>query len=168
MLQILSRNKKGFIFLEVLIASALIGIVFITLLGMGFLALNISTSIKQTTRANFLMQEALEAMRSFRDGSDWAANGLGVVNTGSANPYYATLDTTVNPPAWKLLAGTETVGGFTRSLVFDKVSRNPSNQDIEAVYNSANNDPDSRKITVTVASGSTTYQVVEYLTNWNP
>lgn len=159
-------NNKGFTFLEVLIAVALVSVVFVVLLSIGVLSLNLSYAIKNTSGAEALLREELEALRSFRDGTTWATDGLGIFNTGSANPYYVALDTAFNPPKWKLQAGAETVSGFTRSLVFDKVSRNPANQNIESTYNPSNDDPNSRKITVSVVSSSITYQVVTYLTNW--
>lgn len=160
-------KQHGFIFLEILIAITLISIVFITLLGIGFSSVSLATNIQKATQADALIKEELEAVRSFRDGTIWATDGLGTFATGSASPYYLVLDTTPNPLKWKLNSGTETVGEFTRKLVFDKVSRDPSTQNIEAVYNPTNNDPDTRKVTVTVALGAKTYQVISYLTNWN-
>lgn len=160
-------KNSGFIFLEIIIAVALISIVFITLLGIGGIALNLATSVQKTAEADSLIKEELEAIRSFREGSAWATDGLAILATGSANPYYAAQDTTVNPPKWKFNTGTETVGSFTRKVVFDKVSRDTSTSNIEAVYNSAHDDPDTRKVTVTVTLGTKTYQVISYLTNWN-
>ena len=160
------NHSKGFIFLEILVAVALISIVFMVLLGMSFSALNISHSIQQKTKIDSLIKEELEATRSFRDGSTWAANGLGPVNFGAGNPYYLILDNSQNPPKWKLQSGTETVGIFTRNVVFDKVSRDPANNNIESAYNSAHDDPDTRKVTVSVVWSGKTSQVVTYLTNW--
>lgn len=162
----MNTKENGFIFLEILIASALISIVFITLLSVGALALNTSRSIKEATQVDSLIKEELEAMRSFRDGTTWDTDGLGTVSVSDANPYYLFLDNSSNPPKWSLSSGTETVGNFTRKVVFGKVSRNFSTQNIEPIYNPANDDHNTIKITVTVMSGSKTYQVVTYLTNW--
>ncbi|MDO8529900.1 MAG: type II secretion system protein [bacterium] len=159
------KKENGFIFLEILIAVALVGIVFLTLLSIGVQSMAASRSIKKAAEVDSLIKEELEAVRSFRDGTQWATNGLGVVATGSTNPRYTALDSST-PPKWILQSGTETVGAFTRNVVFDKVSRNPSTQNIESTYNAANDDPDTRKATVTVTYGGKTYQVITYLTNW--
>jgi len=179
-------KNSGFIFLEILISVALVSIVFITLMGVGFLSLNISSSIKKTTQINFLIAEELEAVRSFRDATLWATNGLGTVNTGAINPYHFVLDTVPNPPKWILVSGTETIGDFTRSVVFDKVYRDSSDNIVAfgkggELYNSfiafalvcgdeggpgCIYDPDTKKVTVRVVFNGRTYRVITYLTNW--
>lgn len=163
----MNKKENGFIFLEILIAAGLISIVFILLLGIGFSTVNLAGSIQKTTEVDSLIKEEFEAVRSFREGTTWNTNGLGMVTTGSANPYYTALDTTVTPPKWKLNSGTETLGVFTRKVIFDKVSRDLTTKNIENPYNAAHDDPDTRKITVIVTFGAKTYQVVSYLTNWN-
>ena len=162
------HHQKGFIFLEILIATALISIVFVALMGVGVQALNISSSIKKTTQIDALIKEEMEAVRSFRDGTVWATTGLGGLATGSNSPYYMVLNTGVNPNTWITQTGTETVSGFSRKVHFDKVSRDPATSDIEGTYNASNDDPDTRKATVTIASGSNTYEVITYFTNWQP
>lgn len=154
-----SKNL-GFIFLEILISVALISIVFINLLGLGFLSLNISSSIKNEIQANSLIKEELEALRNFRDGTTWL--NFSSVNFGDGNPYYFIL----SGNQWVRSSGTETVGIFTRSVVFDKVSRDPVTQYIESVYNASHDDPDTRKIKTNVIWDSKTYQLVTYVTNW--
>src|SRR3989344_5071780 len=161
------ESSAGFMFLEIIIAVALISRVFITLLGIGGVALSLATSVQKTTEADSLIREELKAIRSLREGTVWATDGLATLATGPANPYYAAQDTTANPPKWKFNAGIETVGVFTRKAVFDKVSRDPSAGDIETMYNAAHDDPDTRKVTVTVTLGAKTYQVISYFTNWN-
>lgn len=162
-----TTNQRGFVFLEILMAVALISIVFIMLLGIGFSTITLATSLQQTTLADSLIKEELEAIRSFREGTTWATDGLQTVATGSVSPYYLSLDTSVTPPKWQLNSGTQTVGAFTRKIIFDTVSRDPSTQNIESIYNASHDDPDTRKITVIVTAGSKTWQVVSYLTNWN-
>ncbi len=160
------NQKNGFIFLEILIAVALIGIVFITLLGIGFSAVNISKSIREQTQADALAKEEFEAVRSLRDSSNWLVNGLGAVLFGNANPYHMILDTGTNPAHWVLQTGEETTGIFTRKVVFDQVSRNPATQDIESAYNAAHNDPDTVMATITIIWNDKTSQVTAYFTNW--
>jgi len=154
-------KDSGFVFLEIIISVTLIGIVFVTLLGIGFLVLNASSSIQKQTQADSLIKEEFEALRNFRDGTLWATNVLGLVNTGSSNPYYLAN----NDNQWVLTAGTETVGIFTRKIVFDKVSRDGLGN-IEDIYNESRKDIDTIKVTITIAWLGKTIQNVSYLTNW--
>ncbi len=158
--------QNGFIFLDVLIAITIISIVFINILAIGAMSLNLSSSIRNTTQVDSLIKEEIEAVRSFRDGTNWSVNGLGTVNRGSSNPYHIFLDTSSNPNKWNLVPETETAGIFTRNIVFDNVSRDPSTNNIEDNYNQLRNDSDTIKITVTVAWLNKTSKVVTYLTNW--
>src|SRR3989344_1690426 len=166
MFQILPGNK-GFIFLDILIAITIISIAFTVILAIGATSLRLSSSIRNTTEADSLIKEEIEALRSFRDGTDWSVNGLGTVSKGSSNPYHVVLDTVSNPNTWNLVSGTETVGIFTRNIVFDSVSRAPATNDIEYIYNPTYNDPDTVKITVTVLWLNKSSEVVAYLTNWH-
>ena len=163
------KNEKssGFVFLEILIAIALISTVFIALLNIGFFAMSVSYALEQQTKADSLMKEEFEALRSFRNSTEWEATGLGAVNYGPLNPYYMLLNTGTNPATWTLSPGTETAGIFTRHIIFDQVSRDPSTKNIEAAYNASNDDPDTIKATITVFWLGKTWQVASYLTNWN-
>lgn len=155
-------NNKGFIFLEIVIAVAIISVALVTFLGMAALALNTSTSVKQIAKIDAYTKEEMEAVRSFRDGTTWATDGLGTVTTGS--DYYFVLSG--SPSAWALQSGTETVDSFTRKVVFDRVSRDTSTSNIETSYNAAHDDPNTRKATVTITWGSRTYTTIAYFTNW--
>ena len=155
-------KKTGFILVEIIIAIALIVSVFVILLGIAFSALNISASIKKETQANSLIKEEFEALRNFRDGTQWAIDGLGTVNTGASSPYHLVNSSN----KWALVSGTETLGIFTRQIIFDKVSREVSTKNIEEVYSSARNDSDTIKATIKISWQNKTIQNVLYLTNW--
>ena len=161
----ISNLNKGFIFLEIIIAVALVSIVFIALLGIGFSSMNILTSLQKASQADALMKEEFEAIRIFRDGSTWAST-LGSLSVGSANPYYLMQDNSTNPPSWVSQTGSEVIGIFTRQVVFDKVSRDPATNHIEGVYNASHDDPDTRKATVTISWPNHTSLAVAYFTNW--
>jgi len=105
----------------------------------------------------------VEAVRSFRDGTDWDIDGLGVLNIG--NVYHPEKSGDI-PPAWLLLGGEETVNGFVRKVVFERVSRDPGTNNIEVVYNPGNNDPDTRKVIVTVSWEDREVEIITYFTNW--
>ena len=157
----IKQNNYGFLFIEIMIAVALISIVFITLLGVGALTLNVSSSIQKQTQADSLIKEEFEALRNFRDGTIWATNGLGAVNTGSSNPYHLVNSSN----KWALETGAETTGIFSRQIIFDKVSRTVGG-DIDEVYNSLNNDVDTIKATVSVWWPGRELHTVSYFTNW--
>lgn len=171
MLHNLLGNNKGFSIVELLVGASIITLGTSALLG--FLAFGLATSsfLKQQTEASFFAQEALEAVRGFRNGIGWndndpgnAYDGLGQVQTGVA--YHAALSQD-NPPRWQLLLGSETIGMFTRSIVFENVQRDV-NDDI--VAGGGIQDPDTKKVTVTVSWAARTkahdVTVVTYLTNW--
>jgi len=162
----IKNSERGSILLEAFIAITVISLAFGVLLDIGTLSVKTSTSIQQSSQANFLLKENMEAARSFRDGTTWSINGLGTVNTGSANPYYFILDTGISPNKWILTSGTETTGIFTRKIIFDKVSRDPSTQNIENTYNSSHDDSNTKKVTVTVDFSGKTLNLITYLTNW--
>lgn len=155
------KHNSGFIFLEIIIAASLISIVFITLLGIGFSSLNVSASLQQESQADALAREEIEALRAFRDftKSSWETTGIGSYSTGVA--YYLVVSGG-NPASWSIVPGSETVGIFTRQVVFDRVSRDANGN----IAPSGTDDPDSRKVTVNVSWNDRTYQIITYLTNW--
>jgi|SRR3989344_2723463 len=159
-------SSRGSILLEAFIAIMVISLAFGIILDIGTLSVKTSTAIEQSSQANFLLKEAIEATRSFRDGTTWASNGLGNLNTGSNNPYYFSLDTSTNPATWILNQGTETTGIFTRKIIFDNVSRDLATQNIENTYNASHHDPNTKKVTATVSFSGKNSSIITYFTNW--
>ena len=153
-------NKKGISIVEILVVVAIITIVLISLLGLATFSLRISTLIKETAQVNNLAQEAIEAVRNFRDGTDWDVDGLGTLIVGIS---YHPRKTTDDPPKWELVSGEEIVGDFTRKIVFDNVQRD-TNDDI--VETGGTLDPNTKKITVTISWKDKEVEIVSYLTNW--
>lgn len=158
-------KSKGFSIIEIIIVIAIISVGLINLLGVGAFSLKISSVVKQTSIADSLAKESIEVVRNVRDGTDWDTDGIGILNTGTVF-YHPELDTGVNPPAWTLVSGEETINNFTRRINFDKVSRNPGTGDIEAVYNSFNDDPKTRKVISTILWGGREVELITYITNW--
>jgi len=156
-------NKKGISIIELLIVIAIIAIALTSLLGIASFSLRVSTLIKETTQANTLAQETIEAVRNFRDGTDWNTNGLGTLTPDVA--YYPQKTADI-PPKWSLILGEETINGFTRKVIFQEVSRDSVTGDIEDIYNSNNDDPNTRKSMATVAWEEKEIEIVTYLTNW--
>lgn len=162
----MEKNSKGFIILEVLVAMAIVVVSFGVFLEMGNSAIRTSTSLKESISAGFLAKELIEVSRSFRDGTEWSVSGLGVQSTGEGSPYHFDLNTSQSPAIWTLASGQETVGAFTRKIIIDRVSRDPTTQDIENVYNASHDDSDTRKITALVSWGTKTSKIITYFTNW--
>jgi prepilin-type N-terminal cleavage/methylation domain-containing protein len=165
MLAILFGNKKGFSVIEIIIVIAIISVGLINLLGVGAFSLKISSVVKQTSIADSLAKESIEVVRNIRDITSWDADGIGILNTGAVF-YHPELNTGVNPPVWTLVLGEETINNYTRRIDFDRVSRNPTTGDIESVYNSSNDDPNTRKIITTVLWGAREVELITYITNW--
>ena len=157
------KNNKGFSIIEILVAIFIVGVVFVSFLGIIFFSLRSSNFVERANRANFLAQEALEAARSFRDNTSWHEDGLGSLNAGV--DYYPFLNSDI-PPSWEIVLGQENMGIFTRKIVFQKVSRDPLTFEIESVYNSSNNDPDTIKAIVEVSFNLRHIELVTYFTNW--
>ncbi|TSC75841.1 MAG: hypothetical protein G01um101430_11 [Parcubacteria group bacterium Gr01-1014_30] len=157
------RDKKfsaGFSVIEIIVLAAIVIIAFVAFFGLAAFSLRNLFLIKETTRANELAQEALEAVRNFRDGTTWDSNGIGALSAGV--PYFIQLNSDV-PPKWELILGQETIDIFNRQIFFSDVQRD-ANDDI--VESEGTNDPDTRKITVIVSWEGKTVQVPTFLTNW--
>lgn len=158
-----SAQGKGFSIIEVLIAVSIITIAFISFMGIVSFSLKSANFVKRTNEANFLAQETIEAVRSFRDNTTWSSGGLGALAVDT--DYYPSL-VGVDTPSWSMALGQENIGTFSRKIVFYKVSRDPVSFNIESVYNSSNDDPDTRKAVATVYFDSRSIEITTYFTNW--
>src|SRR3989344_8223143 len=105
---------RGFSIIELLAGAGILTLSTSALLG--FLAFTLTTSsfLGQQAEATALAQEALEAIRNFRDGTAWndddpqnENDGLGRLQTGAA--YRVELSEDVLP-RWQLLVGSEKIG----------------------------------------------------------
>ena len=160
------NNEAGVVLIDAIISIMVISLAFAVLLNIGTWSIKISTSLREVAEANSQLKETIEAVRNFRDGTDWAINGLGLLSTGDSNPYHLFLNTGSNPAEWNLVSGEETSGIFTKQIIFDRVSRDPSTYNIEAVYNGSRDDPNTRKVTAIVSWRDRTLQLITYFTNW--
>jgi len=159
--------NRGISVIEILLVIIILSIALLVLLGVGAYSLQVSSSLKKIETAKNLAQEAVEAVRSFRSGTTWGTDGLGVIAASNNNPYYPNLDNGTNPPKWTLPVGVQTINGFTRKIVFYNVSRDPATNNIETAYNASHKDPDTKMARVTVSWGAENkVETVIYLTNW--
>lgn len=164
-------DNKGISIIELLVASGILTLSLSALLGFLTFTLTTSSFFKQQAEATALAEEALEAMRNFRDGTAWnfddpqnQYDGLGQAQTGVAYHVALSGDT---PPRWQLLLGQETLGIFTRSVTFENVLRDVNGNVVSA---GGVQDPDTKRVIVMVlwTERSRPHQIdmVTYLTNW--
>lgn len=156
------NNQNGQVLFEILLAVAvLVGVVAVSV-QLSQVSLQSAKLAGERTQGTNLAREAFEAARAIS-----AENWVDFYSITKGNQYHPE----VQSGKWVLAAGGEsiTIGGETyiRYLVADNVSRNPSTRDIEAIYNSANDDPSTQKVTVTVEkSDAPTISYSEYVTRW--
>jgi len=163
------KNQKGSLLVELVIVIGIIVGVLGAILGLSTFSLLASSTVQQTAEAVALAEEMLEAVRNYRDGTGWSDptpgfEGLGVLSTG---PYYLEKSSDT-PPRWQMSSGTETVGIFTREILFERLRRDASDNLVE--YPNGTPDSDSIEVNVIVSwqeRGNThEIRIVEYLTNW--
>lgn len=155
-----NKFQKGFGLIEILVVIFLVVVGMASLLGFTTLSLKISSLNKQTAQANSLAMETIEAVRNFRDGTDWSVDGLGFLNIDTNYHLQQTLDI---PSKWQFVTGEESINGFTRKVVLGQVLRDPASDNIAT---SGDVDPKTKKVTVTVSWADKNVELITYLTNW--
>jgi len=152
-------NQKGSLLVEVVIATVILGIALISFAGLGAFSLSITNFVERRTMALDLAQEAIEAVRNIRDGSDWNTS-IGSLNIGSD---YSVQKTAGTPVAWILAAGQENINGFTRKIIFEDVRRDGLNNIVES---GGVVDPQTKKVKVIVSFENKKVEIYSYITNW--
>ncbi len=154
--------KKGFGLIEIIVASAVIGLVFFSLTFVFILASRLVHSSSDRVRANFLAEEGIEAMHFLRDKS-WSGNLAGL---SSGINYYLTFNSGTS--IWTIgTTNPGTIDGlFTRKIQVAAVSRDSSD---DIVSSGGTNDADSKLVkSIVTWLGRGTTQTVEvdtYLSN---
>ena len=159
-----SKHNQGFTIIEVVTVILIIGVGIFSLVSLGSFLYKSIGEAKQYERASLLASEGLEAVRGFRDNSDWNIDGLGTLATGAA--YHPEIDAAGTTTDWQLLPGPEIIDGFRRQVILGDVSRDPVSRDIESVYDPAHYDGDSRRVLVRVHWKNNSISLETYLTNW--
>lgn len=159
----INRSQNGIGLIELLIVMAIITTGLVYLLSMASFSLRISGEKEKISQANFIVQEIMEGVRNFRDGTNWQTDGLGTLSV--LTPYH--LEKTGSPAGWNLVLGEEITNGFSQSIIFTEVRRD-DNDDI--TDNGGTLDPESKKITVSVLwterGKSQQIILISFLTNW--
>ena len=165
------RNyNRGISIIELLVVIVIIGVAISALLSFATFSLRTASLLKQTTQASFFVQDALEALKNYRDNTGWndddpgdQYDGLGVVSTGVSLRVKLSGDT---PLRWQLLLGQETLGIFTRDIVMEPVERDGSDNIVDS---GGVLDLETKKVTVTVSweerGGTRELEIITYLTN---
>lgn len=160
-----ARLSAGGLIVEILIVIAIISLALMGLSGLVSFSLDASRVSGQNVQAEVLAQEAMEAVRNFRDSASWSVGGLGALATST--DYYPRA--TGSPGYWELIQGQETLAGFfTRKIIFSDVQRD-GNGDIAVAGGAV--DPETRKVDVSVSwqekGRPHQLSVSTYFTNWN-
>ena len=158
-----NKNSAGFTTIEIVVVIAIIITTFTVILGFFVLDARIVERSQMRLKAISFAEEAIEAVRNFRDNTTWASVGIGILIVGV--DYHPVISGT----EWDIILGNEIINGFTRTVIFNRVSRD-IDDNIEDSYNPVNDDPNTRKVTVTVSwtdrQGSASEDLTTYITNW--
>lgn len=157
------HNKEGFTIIEIIVVIAVIVMVFVAIIGFFIFDARVAERGQMRLKAISFAEETVEAVRNFRDRTGWESTGISSLNT---NIDYHPVSSSAG---WDIVPGDENIDNFVRKIVFEKVSRD-INDDIESMYNSNNDDPNTRKIIVIVGwsdrQGSASESITTYITNW--
>lgn len=161
-----TKGKNGFTLLEVVIASSIITTAMLAILNSYSFFILAEKGNTARVKSIFLVEEGIEAGRYLRD-KGWTANIKPLSTTTS---YYLYFSTSTGNGFWQATTSPQIYDGiFTRKITFGQVYRNNSTQNISTTSSGSTVDPNTRKVTVTVAwtdsLGSTTKSMSTYLTN---
>jgi Tfp pilus assembly protein PilV len=158
----------GFGLVEIIIATAIIGATFFALAGVSQIAFRVVRQSTENARANFLLEEGLEAIRILRDTS-WSANIASSTTAGIT--YYPTYSTTTDMWALSTTNPGAIDGFFTRAVNFNDVYRRNTDDDIVTATSTDPKtlDAGTREVTITVswkiAIATSSVKLTTYITD---
>lgn len=144
--------EKGFGIIEIVVAVTIISIALFAISQTAAIYLKQIIQTKNSLKAAYYAEEALEAARSARDQT-WA-------NISTAGTKYPV----ISSGKWTLSATNPGFleDKFSRSIAVSDVSRDGSDN---ITTSGGTNDPDTKKITATISWGSENIILTTYLTN---
>lgn len=156
-------KRKAFTTIEIVVVIAIIITTFAAILGFFVLDARIVERSQMRLKAISFAEEVIEAVRNFRDNTTWASAGIGILIVGvDYHPVISGIE-------WDIIPGNEIINGFTRTVIFNRVSRD-ANDDIESNYNPINDDSNTRKVAIIVSwsdrQGPSSESLTTYITNW--
>jgi len=158
-----NKKQKGITVVEILTIIFIFGIGISSLFGLFTLGLKNTYRAQQTTKAIALAQEAMEAAINFRDTTEWATNGFGLLSLDT--PYHPEIQSATS--GWQLVSGEEIIEQFTRKIVLQEVHRDVSG---DIVSSGGAVDSNTKKVVVTVTwpeqGINKEFKLTTYLTNW--
>ena len=159
----LQNTQKGSLLLELLIVISLLAIILSVGASAIFLSMRSNKVSGERDSSSALASEYLEAARSIAEENWQNIYGL----TKSTQHYFPTQ----SAGRWIFTAGSQIISVnniiYTRYVVINNVSRDNITRNIQSSYLSANNDPSTQKITVTVGwAGANPLVISEYFFRW--
>lgn len=152
----LPAGRQGFFLIEVIVASSIIAVVLILLIGSIQNTVEVSNRALERTQSSFLLEEGAEATKAIRDTS-WS--NISALTPGT--PYYLSY----NGTSWAFTTTPNTIDRFTRTVTLSAVYRNSSDD----IASSGTLDAGTKLVTVTVSwlasSGMQTKSLSLYITN---
>lgn len=152
--------KKGISLIEVVLGAALILGAVTVLVSVNTIYFKAASSNIKSVKAQLLLEEGVEAIRTIRDGG-WTTH---IANLTNGTTYYLSFNTSTN--LWSITTTPQYVEGVLRSFVLSAVNRD-SNDDI--VTSGGSSDSGTRKVVVNVAwvgySGTSTDSFSTYISN---
>ncbi len=156
----IKNNEQGVGIIDIVISVTIITIALFSIIQLVVLGVRLQRESDERTRAIYLAEEGMEAVRLLRDQS-WSS---------SINPLLLDTDyfPVVSSSQW-VLSTTDPglIGGlYTRTVRFGRVFRNDATDDIAP---SGTEDPNTREVKVRVfwgGTGAKSYEIVTYLTNF--
>lgn len=140
------HKSRGMLLLELLVSISILA----AILSVGSQAVWVSMqSGKISSESDLAIGLAGEALEATRGVVDEKWQNIYSLTKGSQHYYPALVS-----GRWTLVSGDEIIAlntaRYTRYIVIDNVSRDLSTRMIEPIYDSANDDPSTQKVTVTV------------------
>jgi hypothetical protein len=149
--------KQGFGMVEIIIASAIMGAVIVSVISVYHSLAEISLQNTPHIQSAFLLEEGVEIVKVMRDTS-WTSIASSTVGT----PYYFRWEQASS--TWRATTSPQLVDIFTRTVTFADVNRDT---DFNIVSTGGTVDINSRKATIEVSwntdEGTTTKSVDTYI-----
>lgn len=155
----MTKNESGLGLVEVLIGASIIVVGILAILVTHSTYVKYALSHDEEVQSTYLLEEGIEAMTLLRDTS-WSANIVPISTSATTSLYF-------NGTAWTMSSTTnEYIDGiFTRNVRVYAVNRDVNGK----IADVGTNDPDTRKIVVTLTyperTGTTTESITKYLVN---
>jgi type II secretory pathway pseudopilin PulG len=159
-----TTTSSGFLIMELLVSVAVLAVIAFVGAQASLVSFSGGKASEEKDNAANLSNEVFEAVRAAAD-EKWV------------NLYNLTKGGTQYHPAlsggkWTLVANNETITlnniSYTRYFTVDNVSRDITTRNIESAYVSADDDPSTQKVTVTVTwpGGSNNLTISQYVFRW--